>query len=111
MNEVLLIILEIMGMTLIALGLGGLMTVAIFMVSPTLKESLLPSSARTTEETTYPVGLWNSNVRLLTQEEALALSYTRNMGQRNLKINTPVSHLGCWCNSSKRQGTNNGHTI
>jgi hypothetical protein len=28
------------------------------------------------------------------------------MGQRNLKINTPVSHLGCWCNSSRKQATN-----
>ena len=106
MNDLLLIILEVLALTLIALGLGGLMTVVIFMVSPTLKGNRSRLNVRTTEETTSPVGLWNSNVRLLTQEEALALSYTRNMGQRNLKINTPVSHLGCWCNLSRKQGTN-----
>jgi len=106
MNDLLLIILEVLALTLIALGLGGLMTVVIFMVSPTLKGNRLLLNVRTTEETTYPVGLWNSNVRLLTQEEALALSYTKNTGQRNLKINTPASHLRCWCNSSKKQVTN-----
>lgn len=111
MNDLLLIILEIMGMTLIGLGLGGLMTVAIFMASPTLRGNPSPSSARTTGEITFPVGLWNSNVRLLTQEATLALSSIRNMEQRNLKINTPVSHLGCWCNSSRKQDTNNGHNV
>lgn len=106
MNDLLLIILEIMGMTLIGLGLGGLMTVAIFMASPTLRGNHSPSSARTTEEITFPVGLWNSNMRLLTQEEVSALSFTRNMEQLNLKINTPVSHLECWCNLSRKQVTN-----
>jgi hypothetical protein len=31
------------------------------------------------------------------------------MAQQNLKNSTPLSHLGCWCNSSRKQVTNNGY--
>ena len=105
MNEALSIISGVAGSILIALVLAGLMIGVMYMVSPTLRADLSHSSVRTTEGTTFPVGSWNLNVRLLTQEEALALSSTRNTEQRNLKNNTQLSHSGCWCNSSRKRDT------
>ena len=111
MNEALSIISGVAGSILIALVLAGLMIGVMYMVSPTLREDLSRLSVRTTEGTTFPVGSWNLNVRLLTQEETLALLSTRNTAQQNLKNNTPLSHSGCWCNSSRRQDINNGYIV
>ena len=74
--------------------------------APTARAILSRLSARTTDETIFPDGSWNLNVRLLTQEETSVLLSTRNMAQQNLKINTPRSHSKCWCNSSRKQDTN-----
>ena len=71
MNEVLSIILGIMGMTLIAIVLAGLTIGVMDMESPTLLAVLSGSSVRTTGGTTFQAGSSNLNVSLLTQEETL----------------------------------------
>lgn len=107
MNEALSIISGVVGLILIALALAGLTIGVMYMVSPTLKADLSHSSVRTTEGTTFRAGSWNLNVRLLTQEENLVLLSTRSTGQQNQTSSMPLSHLGCWCNSSRKQDTNN----
>lgn len=107
MNEALSIISGVAVSILIALVLAGLTIGVMYMVSPTLREDLSRSSVRTTEGTTFPVGSWNLNVRLLTQKETLELLSTRNTEQQSLKISTPLSHSRCWCNSSQKRDINN----
>ena len=111
MNDLLLIILGIMGTTLIALVLAGLTIGVMYMVSPTLRADLSRSSVRTTAGTTFPVGSWNLNVRLLTQEETLELLSTRKLERQIRENSSLVSHSQCWCNSSRKQDTNNGFRV
>lgn len=107
MNEALSIISGVVGSILIALVLAGLTIGVMCMVSPTVRADLSRSSVRTTGGTTFRAGSWNLNVRLLTQEENLELLSTRNTAQQSLTNSTPLSHSGCWCNSSRKQDINN----
>lgn len=91
---------------LIGLGLAGQMTVETFTeLAENLSHS--PSNARTTAATTSPDGSRNSTPRLPTMEEFLGVSYTSGMELLMHQRSTPLSHSGCWCDSSERLDTNN----
>ena len=68
-----------------------------------------PSNARTTEKTTSPDGSENSTLRLPTTKDFLGLSSTSGVERLSHLINTPHSHLECWCNSSRKQASNDEH--
>lgn len=91
---------------LIGLGLAGQMTVETF---TELAENLChsPSSARTISGTISRDGSGNSWLRLPTTEDFLGVSYTSGMERLTHLLNTPLSHSGCWCDSSERLDTNN----
>ena len=67
--------------------------------------SSLPLNAKIIDVTTYPDGLPNYIPKLLTTEDFLGLSSTSAVERLSHLINTPRSHLGCWCNSSKTRGS------
>ena len=85
----------------------GPMTVEIYMECIHLLGLLLRSSARTTDEITSLGGSKNSTSKSPTQEEASEPSSTNESAQPKAGNNTPLSHSGCWCNSSKKQGIHN----
>lgn len=105
MKEALLSISGIVGSPWTALVLVGLTTVVIYTAYQMTLGNHSHLNAKTIGETTSPVGSWNWNVRLLTQEEISAWLSTKNMEQQIQKNNTPLSHSGCWCNSSKKRDT------
>lgn len=89
---------------LIALGLAGKMTEETYMeLVENLCRSLL--NAKTIEGTTFPAGSRNSTRRLQTTEEFLGQSSTSGMERLAHLLSTPLSHSGCWCDSSGKQGT------
>lgn len=91
---------------LTALGLAGVTIVATFTVSLQQQVNRLRSNAKTTEKTHSPAGLKNSSVRLVTQEEWLGWSSTRNTERQMQEINSALSHCQCSCNCSKKPDTN-----
>jgi hypothetical protein len=96
------------GSQLIALGLAGAMIVGMstaYLIH-LVRRSLL--SAKTINVSTLVGGSQNSEPRLLTQAEWLGYSSTRSGALQMQQSNTPHSHLGCWCNSSKKRDTSNG---
>lgn len=107
MKEALSSISGIVGSPWTALVLVGVTIVVIFMAYQMNTVNPSPSNAKTTEEIISPVGSWNLNVRLLTQEETSALLSTKSMEQRIRESNMPRSHSECWCNSSKKRGISN----
>jgi len=64
-----------------------------------------PSSARTTGAWTSLGGWVNWSESELQMVEDLAWSSTRKSGSRQQTSSTPLSHSGCWCNSSKKRDT------
>ena len=91
---------------LIGLGLAGQMTVETFTeLAENLSHS--PSNARTISGTISRDGSGNYTLRLPTTEEFLGQSYTSGMERLTHLLNTPLSHSGCWCDSSERLDTNN----
>ena len=108
MNDLLLITLGVVGFMLIVLVLAGVMIVATYMELPALKENLSRLSARITGKTTFQDGCVNCRLKLIMLEDLLAQLSTKNTGQQTLQNNLRVSHLECWCNSSRKQATNSG---
>lgn len=106
MKEALSSISGIVGSPWTALVLVGVTIVVMYMALLMNQVNPSPLSAKTTGETISPVGSWNLNVRLLTQEEISALLSTKSMEQRIRESNMPRSHSECWCNSSKKRGIN-----
>ena len=92
---------------LIELVQAGQMTVETYMECSHLLGVLLRSSVRTTEGTTCQGGSMNFTSKLTMQEEVSALSFTRSTEPQKQQSNTPLSHSGCWCNSSKKRDTSN----
>ena len=66
-------------------------------------------NARIIEKTTSPDGSENSTPKLPTTKDFLGLSSTSGVERLSHLINTPHSHSGCWCNSSRKQDSNDGH--
>lgn len=93
---------------LIALVQDGAMTVETYTELLRLVVSHSSLSARTTPVYNWPDGSASYGPRLTTQEELLGYSSTRNGALQMQQSNTPHSHLGCWCNSSKKRDTSNG---
>lgn len=98
---------ESVALQLTALVQGGPMTVATYMECLHLLGDLLRSSVRTTDGTTSQDGSPNSTSKLSIQVEVLEQSSIRSTEPPAQKTNTPLSHSGCWCNSSKKRDTTN----
>ena len=107
MNDLLLITLGVVGFMLIVLVLAGVMIVVTYMELPALKENLSHLSARITGKTTFQDGCVNCKSKLITLEDLLEQLSTRNMEQQIPQNSLRVSHLECWCNSSRKQATSN----
>lgn len=107
MNDLSSTIYESAASQLIELVQAGPMTVATYMECSYLLGVLLRLNARTTDATTSQAGSLNSMLNAAMQAEEWAQSFTRNTEPPTQQSNTPLSHLGCWCNSSKKRDTNN----
>jgi len=106
MNDLLLITLGVMGFMLIVLALVGVMIVVTYMEWPALKENLSHLSARITGKTISQDGCENCKSKLTMLEDLLEQLSIKNMEQQVQKNSMRVSHLECWCNSSRKQATN-----
>ena len=91
---------------LIELERDGQMTVEIFTALCLLLVNHSSLSARTRNELIYRAGLSNLETKYPTQEQFLGHWSTRGAALPEQMTSTPHSHSGCWCNSSKKQGTN-----
>ena len=87
------------------LALVGLMTVATFTALSRLLVMRSPLSAKTKSDLTLLAGSLNSLPNLETQEDWLGLSSISAEVRHAVTSNTPRSHSGCWCNSSKKRDT------
>jgi len=86
-------------------GLVGRMTVGTYTASVTLSLGTSPSNAKTKKQWPSRDGLRNSKGNVKPTVEDLVRWSTSGNESVKVKINTPRSHSGCWCNSSLKQGT------
>ena len=91
---------------LIELERDGQMTVETFTALCLLLVNHSSLSAKTRSELIYRAGLQNSETRSPTQEDFLGHWSTRGAALPEQTTNTPHSHSECWCNSSRKQATN-----
>jgi len=76
-----------------------------YMVLVTLRMDRSPLSAKITSQWLFRDGSvnWSESERLMAEDlEPLSTSEKQSQTQGN---STPLSHSGCWCNSSKKRGT------
>ena len=91
---------------LIALAQAGQMTEATFTGLATLLANSSSWSVRTTELQTLLAGSLSYGSNVLTLEQKLEPWFISALEAQAEKISTPRSHSGCWCNSSRKQATN-----
>ena len=99
---------ESMASELIELVQAGQMTVETFTGLAVLMADRSSWSARTTELQNLLAGYLNYGQSALTLEQKLEPWFISALEAQAEKINTPRSHSGCWCNSSKKRDTSNG---
>ena len=87
---------------LIGLAQAGAMTEETYME---LRDLL--GNVKITKPSTSPAGSANSLSSAPMQEHRLEQWFINGEAQRTEGSSTPRSHFGCWCNSSKKGGTNN----
>lgn len=91
---------------LIALEPDGQMIVEMSTAFYTQHSGHSLSNVKTTRQWLCRGGWMNWIGRSLLTVAVWVLLSTKDEDTRTLKINTPRSHSGCWCNSSKKQDTN-----
>lgn len=84
---------------------GGVMTGEIYTVSVTVSSETSLSNARTRKQWTSQDGSKNLIVSEKRTVGDSAQSFTKSEATPKRKTNTPLSHSGCWCNSSKMRVT------
>lgn len=99
---------ESMASELIELVQAGLMTEETFTGLAVLMADRSSWSARTTELQNSLAGYLSYGQSALTLEQISEPWFISALEAQAEKINTPRSHLGCWCNCSKKRGTSNG---
>lgn len=99
---------ESMASELIELVQAGQMTEATFTGLAVLMADRSSWSARTTALQNSLAGYLSCGQSALTLEQKLEPWFISALEAQKEKISTPRSHLGCWCNSSKKRGTSNG---
>jgi len=99
---------ESMASELIALVQAGQMTEATFTGLAVLMADRSSWSARTTELQNSLVGYLSCGESVLTLEQKSEPWFISALEAQAEKISTPRSHLGCWCNSSRKRDTSNG---
>jgi hypothetical protein len=104
MNDSSLSISEETAFELIGLALAGAMTEETYME---LRASL--GNVKIIKPSTSQGGSTNSSLSAETRELNLERWFTNAEEQQTQDSNTPRSHFGCWCNSSKKRDTNNGN--
>lgn len=97
---------ESMASELIELVQAGQMTEATFMGLAVLMADRSSWSARTTELQNSLAGYLSYGQSALTLEQISEPWFISALEAQAEKINMPRSHLGCWCNSSKKPDTN-----
>lgn len=96
---------ESMASELIELVQAGQMTEATFTGLAVLMANRSSWSARTTELQNSLAGYLSYGQSALTLEQKSEPWFISALEAQAEKINMPRSHLGCWCNSSKKRDT------
>ena len=94
---------ESMASELIELVQAGQMTEATFTGLATLMANRSYWSARTTGLQNLLAGYLSYGSNVLTLEQKSEPWFISALEAQAEKINMPHSHLGCWCNSSKKR--------
>lgn len=87
---------------LIGLAQAGAMTEETYM-----ELRALLGNVKITKPSTSQAGSANSSLSAQMREHDLEQWFTNGEAQRTAASNTPRSHFGCWCNSSKKPDTSN----
>jgi len=99
------------GLTLNVPVPDGVTTEETFTVLVTVHSDPSQSNVKIRSRWTSQAG-WGSWSESVTQTvDNLEQLFTRNEDKQMQHSSTPVSHSGCWCNSSRKRDTSNGSMV